>query len=185
MSHGKEIWRRLDQERSLYYGRITWKETEGIANSGQLTISFHSHDQERNRMKGNNTGLATEGDLQTFELDDFGSSARFEKEDFLNGSLSYGSEWHHEKLVSGGYKFDANGNRTANLAQGPLAADASYDRFSTYFQYEHQLDSGWSIEPGIRYSATKANLREFYENNSDALPCLLRKKKDMKKLLVV
>ena len=28
--------------------------------------------------------------------------------------------------------------------------------------------SGWSIEPGIRYSATKANLRKFYENNSDA-----------------
>ena len=119
-------------------------------------------------MKGNNTGLATEGDLQTFELDDFGLTARFVKEDFLNGSLAFGSEWHHEKLVSGGYKFDANGNRTANLAQGPLAADASYDRFSTYFQYEHQLDSGWSIEPGIRYSATKANLREFYENNSDA-----------------
>ena len=168
LSLGKEIWRRLDQDRNLYYGRIDWKEIEGIANSGQLTISFHSHDQERNRMKGNNTGLATEGDLQTFELDDFGLTARFVKEDFLNGSLAFGSEWYHEKLVSGGYKFDANGNRTANLAQGPLAADASYDRFSTYFQYEHQLDSGWSIEPGIRYSATKANLRKFYENNSDA-----------------
>ena len=167
LSRGKEIWRRLDQDRNLYYGRIDWEDIEGIANSGQLTVSFHSHDQERNRMKGN-TGLATGGDLQSFELDDFGLTARFVKEDFLNGTLAYGSEWHHEKLVSGGYKFDANSNRTANLAQGPLAADASYDRFATYFQYEHQLDSGWLVEPGIRYSATRANLRKFYENNSDA-----------------
>ena len=142
-------------------------EIEGIANSGQLTISFHYHDQERNRMKGN-TGLATGGDLQIFKFDDFDLTARFVKEDFLNGNLAFGFEWHHEKLFSGGYKFDANGNRIANLAQGPPATYASYDRFYTYFQYGHLLDSGCSIEPGILYSATRANLRKSYENNSDA-----------------
>ena len=112
--------------------------------------------------------MATEGDLQTFSLEDIGLTARFVKEDFLQGSLAYGVEWHQEKLVSGGYKFDANGNRTTDLAQGPLAADAIYDRLATYFQYQHEFDSGWSVEPGIRYSATKADLRKFYEKNSDA-----------------
>ena len=166
LSRGKEIWRRLDQERDLYYVRLAWEEIEGIANSGNLTFSLHSHNQERNRMKGN-AGAATGGDLQTFSLEDIGLTARFVKEDFLQGSLAYGAEWHQEKLVSGGYKFDANGIRTTNLVQGPLAADAIYDRFDTYFQYKHELDSGWSVEPGIRYSATKADLRKFYEKNSD------------------
>ena len=166
LSRGKEIWRRLDQERNLYYGRLAWENIEGIANSGKLTLSLHTHDQERNRMKGN-SGIATGGDLQTFSLEDIGLTARFVKEDFLQGSLAYGAEWHQEKLVSGGYKFDANGNRTTNLVQGPLASDALYDRFATYFQYKHEFDSGWSVEPGIRYSATKADLRKFYEKNSD------------------
>ena len=167
LSGGKEIWRRLDQERNLYYGKIDWEDIEGIANSGKLIVSLHSHEQERNRMKGN-SGVATGGDLQNFELEDFGLTARFVKEEFLGGSLSYGSEWHHEKLVSGGYKFDANGNHTTNLVQGPLAPDALYARFDTYIQYKHEFDSGWSIEPGIRYSATKAELKKFYEKNNDA-----------------
>ena len=52
LSKGSEIWRRLDQKRNLYYGRIDWEDIEGFANSGQLILSLHSHYQERNRMKG-------------------------------------------------------------------------------------------------------------------------------------
>ena len=167
LSPGKEIWRRIDQDRNLYYGRLAWDDIGGIANSGILTLSLHTHDQERNRMKGN-SGVATGGDLQTFNLEDIGLTARFVKEDFLQGSLAYGAEWHQEELVSGGYQFDANGHRSISLVQGPLAADAIYDRFATYFEYKHAFDSGWSIEPGIRYSAIKAKLRKFYERNSDA-----------------
>ena len=166
LSRGKEIWRRLDQDRNLYFGKIDWEDIDGIANSGQLIVSLHSHEQERNRMKGN-SGVATGGDLQTFSIEDFGLTARFVRDDFFLGSLAYGAEWHHEKLVSGGYKFDANSNRTTNLVQGPLAADALYDRFDTYIQYRHEFDSGWSIEPGIRYSATNAELKKFYAKNSD------------------
>ena len=182
LSHGREIWRRLDQYRSLYYGRITWEDIEGLANSGQFTMSLHTHEQERNRMKGS-SGIATGGDLQTFDLNDFGLSARFEKNDFLGGSLSYGTEWHHENLDSGGYKFDANANRTTDLAQGPLATDAIYDRFATYVQYKHEFDSGWSLEPGIRYSATKAKLKEFYENNSDALTLFAPEEKTYEEII--
>ena len=40
LSRGKEIWRRLDQERNLYYGRLAWENIEGIANSGKLTLSL-------------------------------------------------------------------------------------------------------------------------------------------------
>ena len=80
LSGGKEIWRRLDQERNLYYGKIDWEDIEGIANSGKLIVSLHSHEQERNRMKGN-SGVATGGDLQNFELEDF-ELEDYELEDF-------------------------------------------------------------------------------------------------------
>ena len=40
LTHGKEIWRRLDQERDLYYGRLVWEDIEGLANSGKSTIKF-------------------------------------------------------------------------------------------------------------------------------------------------
>ena len=56
LSRGKEIWRRLDQERGLYYGRLAWENVEGIANSGKVTLSLHTHNQERNRMKGDSGG---------------------------------------------------------------------------------------------------------------------------------
>ena len=53
------------------------------------------------------------------------------------------------------------------LCKAPSFADALYDRFDTYIQYKHEFDSGWSIEPGIRYSATNAALEKFYAKNSD------------------
>ena len=33
--------------------------------------------------------------------------------------------------------------------------------------YTHEFNSGWSLQPGIRHSATKADLRRFYEKNND------------------
>ena len=167
LSKGSEIWRRLDQKRNLYYGRIDWEDIEGFANSGQLILSLHSHYQERNRMKGS-AGVPIGGDLQTFDLNDIGLVARFEKEHFFGGILAYGTELHHENLSSGGYQFDAGANLTTDLLQGPLAADAHYDRFATYLHYTHEFNSGWSLQPGIRHSATKADLRRFYEKNNDA-----------------
>ena len=67
--------------------------------------------------------------------------------------------------------------------QGPLATDAIYDRFATYVQYKHEFDSGWSLEPGIRYSATKAKLKEFYENNSDALTLFAPEEKTYEEII--
>ena len=52
-------------------------------------------------------------------------------------------------------------------AQGPLAAGANYDRYSGYLQYSYETDAGWSVQPGIRYSLVRANLKNFYQNNTD------------------
>ena len=35
-------------------------------------------------------------------------------------------------------------------------------------QYSRELDTGWLIQPGIRYSSVRANLKKFYQKNSDS-----------------
>ena len=103
----------------------------------------------------------------------------------MEGNLFYGTEWHNENLDSGGYKFDTNTNKTSDLVQGPLAADASYNRIATYIHSIQEFDSGWTIQPGIRYAKISANLKRFYKKNSDASSLFDPEEKDMRKLLEV
>ena len=167
LSPGSDIWRKLDQERKLYYSRLSWKDSGGWVDSGIITLNLHQHEQERDRMKGNSTGNATGGDFQFFNLDDFGLTARFESDDPWGGRISYGAEWHRESLSSGGYKFDTNQVRGDGLGQGSLAADAVYHRYAFYLNDTYETSFGLIIEPGIRFSAIKADLNRYYLENSD------------------
>ena len=64
---------------------------------------------------------ATGGDLQTFSLEDIGLTARFVKEDFLSKAVRLMErKMASRKARSGGYKFDATGNRATNLVQADL-----------------------------------------------------------------
>ena len=182
LSAGKEIWRRLDQERELYYGKLSWENIGGIADAGQISLSLHSHEQARNRMKGN-LGAATGGDFQKFDLDDYGLSARFEADTIWNSRLSYGAKWHHEELISGGYKFNANSTRTSDLTQGPLAANAEYNRIAFYLQDTYELDTGFTFQPGIRFSSIQADLKEYYGENDDSTTLLNPEKKSYEELI--
>ena len=164
LSPGSEIWRRLDQERNLYYGKFFWKDAGGFADQGIVTLSLHRHAQERNRMKKPTKG----GDFQFFDLEDYGLSARFEANDPWGGELAYGIDLHRESLTSGGYQFDDDQIRGADLFQGPLAADASYKRYSFYLNDSIESGSGWTWTPGIRFSSVRAELDRYYLKNSDA-----------------
>ena len=166
LTPGSEIWRLLDQERNLYYGKFCWKNAGGWADSGLLTLSLQKHDQERHRMKGSAAGLPTGGDFQYFTLEDLGFSSRFETNDPWGGRLAYGAEWHRESLNSGGYKFNSEQVKSLELAQGPLAADAHYDRYAFYLSDRFELND-WNIEPGIRVSSIQADLQNYYLKNSD------------------
>ena len=162
LSPGSEIWRFLDQERTLYYGKLSWKNAGGLADVGLLTLSMHRHEQERRRMKKPTSG----GDFQYFDLWDLGLSARLEAESPWGGRFAYGADWHRESLVSGGYKFDDSELKISELAQGQLAADAQYNRFSLYGKETFETEAGWVLEPGIRFSSARADLDRFYLNNS-------------------
>jgi len=165
LSVGKELWRQLDQDRELYYGRFEWDDTGGWAGTGQITLSLHQHGQERNRRKSSNGDLID--DRQGFELDDLGFNARFESDEMHWGKFSYGLEFHLESLSSFGSDFNNTSMVNRSYTQGPLAADASYNRYASYLQYAYEHESGWKVQPGIRYSSVHADLKEFYIKNND------------------
>ena len=165
LSVGEELWRQLDQDRELYYGRFEWDDAGGGANTGQITLSLHQHGQERNRRKSSGGDLID--DRQGFELDDIGFTARFESDEMHWGKFSYGLELHSESLSSFGSDFNNTSMVNRSYTQGPLAADASYNRYASYLQYAYELESGWKVQPGIRYSSVHADLKEFYTENKD------------------
>ena len=182
LTPGSEIWRQLDQERNLFYGKFSWEDAGGLADAGLLTLSVHKHEQERHRMKGSSSGLPTGGDFQHFGLKDFGVSTRFETDGPWGGRLAYGAEWHRESLNSGGYKFNSVGVKSTDLAQGPLAADAHYNRYAFYLSDTFELGP-WSVEPGIRFSSIEADLKRYYLKNSDPSTLQPSEKKNYQELI--
>jgi hemoglobin/transferrin/lactoferrin receptor protein len=166
LSKGKEIWRRLDQERNLYYGKLAWEGAGGLADAGLLTLSFHQHGQERHRRR-EKSGTHLIDDKQGFDLDDLGFSSRFETDDPWGGRLAYGFECHLEDVSSFGSDLNNSSGIARDYAQGPLAAEARHHRYAIYVNDTYEVTSGWTFEPGIRFSSVQAELGRYYLKNSD------------------
>ena len=167
LSKGKEIWRRLDQERNLFYAKLAWEDAGGWADSGLLNLSLHKHGQARDRRR-NKTGDHLIDDKQGFDLDDVGFSSRFETNDPWGGRLAYGIDYHVEDMSSFGSDFNNSSVITRQYGQGPLAADAKYHRYAIYLKDTHETASGWVLEPGIRFSSVQAELDRYYLKNTDS-----------------
>jgi len=166
LSKGTEIWRRLDQERNLYYGKLAWEGAGGLADAGLLTFSFHQHGQERHRRR-EKSGTHLIDDKQGFDLDDLGFSSRFETDDPWGGRLAYGFECHLEDVSSFGSDLNNSSGIARDYAQGPLAAEARHHRYAIYVNDTYEVTSGWTFEPGIRFSSVQAELGRYYLKNSD------------------
>ena len=166
LSKGTEIWRRLDQERNLYYGKLAWEGAGGLADAGLLTFSFHQHGQERDRRR-EKSGTHLIDDKQGFDLDDLGFSSRFETEDPWGGRLAYGFECHLEDVSSFGSDLNNSSGIVRDYAQGPLAAEARHHRYAIYVNDTYEAASGWTFEPGIRFSSVRAELDRYYLKNSE------------------
>ncbi|MAW60921.1 MAG: hypothetical protein CMJ94_08810 [Planctomycetes bacterium] len=144
-----EIYRNHDQTRELAYLRTEWEGSGGWADAGAITLSFHRHDETRDRMKGTG-GVATGGDFQGFDVDDLGLTARLETDGAWGDRWAYGIEMHREDIGSFKRKYDANRVFTSTEIQGPLAADATYTTLAAYLQDEIQLNDQWSLIAGLR-----------------------------------
>jgi len=161
LSPGSELWRRLDQERRLSYGCLSWEDKGGLADSGSVTLNLHTHEQDRNRMK------TSGGEIQRFDLNDLGISSRFESDGPGNGRLAYGAEFHRESLTSSAYKVKTDQSFDETLTQGPLAADADYNRLAFYLSNTFETESGLILEPGVRYSQVEVDVNRWYKSTSN------------------
>jgi hemoglobin/transferrin/lactoferrin receptor protein len=161
LSPGSELWRRLDQERRLAYGRLSWDDKGGLADSGSVTLNLHTHEQDRNRMK------TSGGEIQRFDLNDVGISSRFESDGPGNGRLAYGAEFHRESLTSSAYKVKTDQSFDETLTQGPLAADADYNRLAFYLSNTFETESGLILEPGVRYSQVEVDVDKWYKSTAN------------------
>ena len=147
---GSELWRRLDQTRTLSYVRNEWEGRGGWMDTGSVTLSMQRHEQERDRMKTSD-GVASGGDISGFDLDDWGLTARFQ-----NGMWAYGAEAHRETVDSFKDKTDADGNVTSSSVGSPIADGAKVVTSAAYVQYEWDVVPGFQVIPGLRFTKVSA-----------------------------
>jgi len=145
---GSELQRDLDQTRDLVYSRWAWARGGGIADSGELTLSYQRHDESQDRLRMSSGDLKR--DLSGFELHDIGMLARFTSDEMGLGRLSWGAEGHMQSADSFRHNF-VNGDYDGSAVQGPIGDESSYADFALYAQDEIDI-SAMTLVPGVRLS---------------------------------
>lgn len=143
---GSELQRNHDQNRDLIYGRLGWENLGGWTDSGEVTLSYHRHDETRDRLRSGDRR-----DLQGFTVGDVGMLARFRSDAIAGGAWSWGLEAHHESVDSFRDNYVA-GSYTGSAVQGPVADDSSYASTAAYLQQELNLGDNVLLVPGLRFS---------------------------------
>ncbi|MDA0668287.1 MAG: TonB-dependent receptor [Planctomycetota bacterium] len=145
-SVGSELQRDHDQRRDLFYTRVAWDRGRGLTKNGEVTLSYQRHKEIRDRLR---TGARR--DLQGFDLDDIGLTARFESDARASGIWSWGTEVHHQSADSFRDNFVAD-VLTSSAIQGAIGDDSTYDSAAVYLQNEMFVRDDLSIIPGLRAS---------------------------------
>jgi len=145
-SVGSELQRDQDQRRDLFYSRVSWGRGGGWIEKGEVTLSYQRNKEIRDRIR---TGARR--DLQGFDLNDIGLTARFESEAKGSGIWSWGTEIHRQTANSFRDNFVA-GTFTGSAIQGAIGDDSTYDSAALYLQNEMFLHDDVSLIPGLRAS---------------------------------
>ncbi len=149
---GNELRRDQDQVRDLVYGRLSWEDRGGFLDDGEITLSYHRHAEDRDRLRApSGTSAGNRRDRQGFDLVDLGLTARFQSAPRASGTWSWGAEIHRQTADSFRDNFDA-GLFTGSSIQGSIGDDATYTSLEAYLQNEILLDEAVSIIPGVRVS---------------------------------
>ncbi len=145
---GTELFRDLDQQRDLVYGRLTWDHDGGLYDEGRVTLSWQRQQELQQRLR---TG--GKYDESGFDVATTGLQIEFES-DTGGGLLTWGVEGYHDSVDS--FRNDStNGTLTLANIQGPVGDDASYDTLGLFVQDE--LVSGpWETTLGLRWSRASA-----------------------------
>jgi len=145
---GTELLRDLDQTRDLLYSRYAWTRGGGLADRGEITVSWQRHAEDQDRLRA--SGADVKRDIQAFELQDLGLLARLTSDETATGRWSYGVEGHLQTADSFRHNL-VNGVFDGSEIQGPIGDESTATDLAAYVQDELTFDS-FTLVPGARLS---------------------------------
>ncbi|MDJ0975060.1 MAG: TonB-dependent receptor [Planctomycetota bacterium] len=150
-SVGTELKRDFDQERTLAYARLRFDGGPCCRpfSTGQITVSYHRHQEERDRLRTMNRR-----DLSGFDLHQYGVALQLTSPTSI-GRLTYGFDYYRDEVDSFRDDFVA-GVLTLSQVQGPLGDDGTYDLFGAYIQDEISLGR-LTLFAGVRFTYAAAD----------------------------
>ncbi|MDA1196189.1 MAG: TonB-dependent receptor [Planctomycetota bacterium] len=147
---GSELQRDHDQDRALIYARAAYA-GGGAIERGSATVSWHRHEEERDRIR---TGARQ--DFEGFDLTQWGVAFQLESRTRI-GRLTYGAEWYRDRVDSFRRSFVA-GVPGAPSIQGPVGDDATYDLAGVFVQ-DHLELGRFDVFAGLRFNYARADAR--------------------------
>ncbi len=141
---GTDRSRDLDQGRHLTYLQLHREGLEGPIQAMRWNLSWHQQDESQDRVRSN--GAA---EFQGFDVGTLGAWVQLESATSF-GDLTYGIDYYRDHVDS---FFRRSSNPVpADLIQGPVADDATYDLLGVYVQDAVTLGEGWHLTLGGRYT---------------------------------
>jgi hemoglobin/transferrin/lactoferrin receptor protein len=152
LSAGDEKVHSFDQHRDLTYVKYVRENLSGPVDRLAWTLSRQAQDEDRYRVKADDTQ-----DTQGFDVTTWGSDFQLES-DTAAGAWVYGFDYYRDGVDSYGRKFKADGAFDKAEIQGPVADDASYETVGLFVQDTIRLfDGGLDVTPGARYNYARAD----------------------------
>lgn len=150
---GNELRRDLDHHRLLTYAKVTGNGLGGVVSAAELTLSWHSQEESRERLR---TG--DRFDAQGIETDTLGLQGQFVS-NFDWARLIYGIDYYVDHVSS---------YSSRNEIQGPVADDATYESLGIYVQGRKALSDKLDLLAGIRFTHVDVEANRVSDPNSDS-----------------
>ncbi|MBN4060333.1 TonB-dependent receptor [Planctomycetaceae bacterium AH-315-I19] len=148
---GNELRRVLDQNRELTYVQLHAENLNSFINSAQISFSYQSQGETRDRVRSDGRR-----DYQGFDVDTFGFWAQFESQTPI-GVWTYGIEYYRDTVDSFRRDFNADGTLRTVRIQGAVANDATYDLVGVYIQNDIPITDALDLVVGGRFTYARAD----------------------------
>lgn len=151
-SAGSDRRREFDQNRLLAYAKYRLDGMDGFVEELEATVSHQTQIEDQFRIDSSNRRR-----FDQFEVNVFGAQVRAASPSPI-GRLTYGVDYYHEDVESGGKRFNQDGSLNRVELTGSVGDNASYDLLGLYIQDEAEvLDGFLTITGGGRFTWARAN----------------------------
>ncbi len=141
----------FDQDRYLTYARLEGT-PGGVIDSWQFTLSKHSQDEKRDRIRSNNLR-----DFEGVDVDTYGAALQLTSKTSA-GNFTYGLDYYQDRIDSYHDDYNAAGTYTGSAIQGPVGDNAKYHLFGAFAQDVVSLGERTELTLGTRYTYAKADI---------------------------